>query len=102
MTDEKKTPICVALKADDWWLGIPQSPGRPPAFDKATEQRLRERFREEALRHKKHYGKLPGAQSKTVVAVMRRFADEEGVKAKNRTLRKRITDPVLRELKKEA
>jgi hypothetical protein len=78
------------------------SPGRPRAFDDAAEQRMRENFREQALREAKHYGRLPGAEAKTTVALVRQFADAEGVKATDRTLRRRVVDPVLRELKNKA
>jgi hypothetical protein len=95
-------PHVIVVKGVNWAIGLLRSPGRPLSFDKATEQKLREMVREEAVKQKKYYGKLPGAQSKTMVGIMRKFADAEGVKATDRTLRRRVVDPVLRELKNKA
>jgi hypothetical protein len=95
-----RKPQIVQFSAKSWSLGAwYQSPGRPRAFDDAAEQRMQEKFREQALREAKHYGRLPGAEAKTTVALVREFADAEGVKAADRTLRTRVINPVLRELK---
>ncbi len=78
------------------------SEGRPRSFDDATEQRLREKFRREALLWLKHDGVLPRANSKTTKAVMDEFAKEENVTAKWSVLRDRVVYPVLKELRQES
>jgi transposase len=80
------------------------SKGRPRKFDDATERRLRDKFRREALRWLKHDGALPRANSKTTMKVMREFAEEENVSAKISwsVLRDRVVYPVLKELRQES
>jgi hypothetical protein len=78
------------------------SDGRPRKFDVATQQRLREKFREQALRWKKHQGELPRANSKTIIGMVRGFAAEENVSPSWSVLRDRVVYPVLKELRQES
>jgi rRNA-processing protein FCF1 len=77
-----------------------RSTGRPPAIEPAAAERMRAKFRAQAESELKYHGRLPRPQSRTTVELVRRWAEDEGVIAEDRTLRRRIVEPVLRELKK--
>jgi hypothetical protein len=74
------------------------SPGRPRSFDDTAEQRMRESLRGDLLKHKKHFGELPSP--KHTAALARACAAKEGVSASPSTLKRRVTHPVLRELRR--
>jgi hypothetical protein len=81
---------------------LPRSPGRPHIIEAAAVERMQAKFRAQAESELKHYGRLPGPQSRTTVELVRRWAEDEGVTAEDRTLRRRVVEPVLRELKSPA
>jgi hypothetical protein len=81
---------------------VPRSTGRPRAIEAAAEQRMRAKFKEEAIRQLKYRGRLPGVEEQTTVMLARKFAEDEGVTVGDRTLRRHVVEPVLRELKRSA
>jgi hypothetical protein len=74
------------------------SPGRPRKFDTETEQRMQERLRKALQYLLEHTGKLPNP--KKAVDAVRKIAAEENIRSSPRTLKRRITEPVLREFRR--
>jgi phytoene/squalene synthetase len=79
---------------------IPRSTGRPHAIEPAVMERIRAKLRAHAESELKYRGKLPRPQSRMTVELVCRWAEDEGVIAGDRTLRRQIIEPVLRDLKR--